>query len=309
MSMHRIKPIRALLPALLVFIAVAHAGETLPPTGTAPAPAFNPITSRSVAVNRSPETPEYVGTLTSDIDWLDFGVQSRTRYESRWNDYQTPSLITDDALVTRNLVYFGTKHAFDPLRFVVELEDSRRFLTDRPDDSKAVNEWDILQAYVQLHFDNVIAGQPLSLSAGRMSFDAIDRRLIERTRNRNTMTAFDGLRLRVGDDASRWEIDSFALRPVNRNVSQLDESSPNSTLYGITAYLRDLAPRMVIEPYWLWLDQRGESDPKLQRSLHTYGIHAFGQWGERSAWDYDVSLAGTIRRSQRTRSSRCRCAP
>lgn len=274
------------LPRCLVFAFFGafalHAAET----------EFKHTTSRSVAVNRSPETPEYVGTLTSDIEWLDFGVQSRTRYESRWNDYQTPSLITDDALVTRNLVYFSTKHALDPLRFVVEMEDSRRFFTDRPDVPNVINEWELLQAYVQLHFDNVIGGQSLSLSVGRMSFDAIDRRLVERTRNRNSMTAFDGVRLRVGDETSPWEFDAFALRHVDRNINQLDESSHDSTLYGLTAYLRDLAPRLVLEPYWLWLDQRGESDPALQRSLHTYGVHAFGQWGERSAWDYDVSLAG-----------------
>ena len=84
-----------LLPLLAVSVSLT-AGEPANP-GTSPAEiAFVPTTSRSVAVNRSPETPEYVGTLTSDIDWLDFGVQSRTRYESRWNDYQTTDLITDD---------------------------------------------------------------------------------------------------------------------------------------------------------------------------------------------------------------------
>jgi hypothetical protein len=30
----------------------------------------------------------------------------------------------------------------------------------------------------------------------------------------------------------------------------------------------------------------------IQRDLHTFGLHAFGQWSEKSAWDYDLSLAG-----------------
>jgi hypothetical protein len=127
-----------------------------------------------------------------------------------------------------------------------------------------------------------------------MCFDCIDRRLIERTRNRNAMTAFDGIRLRIGDENARWEVDAFAMRPVNRNVEDLDHSSVKSTLYGITTYLRGLSPHLVIEPYWLWLDQRRQSDITLRRNLHTFGFHAFGRWGERGAWDYDVSLAGQL---------------
>lgn len=285
-----------LLGTLTLHSACIHAAE--------PDAGFKPVTSRSVAVNRTAETPDYARPLgeatgaygfdflKSNLDWLVLGLESRTRYEYRWHDYTTSSLTTDDALVTRNLLYLGVKNVLDPLRFAVELEDARRFFSDSPDVPNVVNEFELLQAYAQLHFDNVFGNAPLSLSVGRMCFDSIDRRLIERTRNRNAMTAFDGIRLRLGDEKAPWEVDAFAMRPVERSVEDLDSSSAHATLYGITACLRGWSPHVALEPYWLWLDQRDESDIKLRRNLHTFGLHAFGQWGEGAAWDYDVSLAG-----------------
>ncbi|NDH69672.1 MAG: hypothetical protein EBY22_17605, partial [Gammaproteobacteria bacterium] len=37
-----------------------------------------------------------------------------------------------------------------------------------------------------------------------MAFDAVDRRLITRNRNRNTTNTFDGFRLRLGDETLPW---------------------------------------------------------------------------------------------------------
>jgi hypothetical protein len=296
-----------LLPGLAIIACLSAALADTPAPSPAP---FKPVTSRSVAVTRSPEQPEYarslkeataaygLETLKSDVEWLEVGIESRTRYEYRWHDYTTASLITDDILVTRNFLYIGVKHVIDPLRFVFELDDSRAFVSDRPDTPNAANEFEPMQAYVQLHFDNVFGHAPLSLSVGRMTIDSIDRRLIERTRNRNTMTTFDGVRLRLGDDQSPWEIDTFALRHAEREIEDFDESTPNSTLYGLTAYFRGMSPHLVIEPYWLWLDERDEPELAARRNLQTYGVHAFGQWGEHCAWDYDVDLVGQFGESR-----------
>lgn len=282
--------------SLLFLAAVVVPQAIIAGTPTAPAPApdtsFKPLITRSVAENRSPFVPEYAHPLSNEVNWLDVGVESRTRYEQRWHDYTTASLRTDDALVTRNFAYLGIRQALDPLRLVVEMEDSRRFLSDRAPDERYENEWDLLQAYAQLYFADAINGEALSLSVGRMAFDAIDRRLLERTRNRNAMTNFDGVRLRLGDEQSRTEWDAFALRHVERDVARLDESTSRSTLYGLTAYFRDLAPGFVIEPYWLWLDQRREHELDQRKNLHTVGLHSFGVWGAKDAWDYDLDVAG-----------------
>ena len=297
LSWHPSRTSFRLLGALAIPVIGIHARE--PDAGSKPA------ISRSVAVNRVSETPDYVHSLgrevgvygwdsLKNVDWLDFGVESRTRYENRSRDYATPKLLTDDALVTRNLVYLGVRRVLDPLRFAIEFEDSRRFLSDRAANPNIENHAELLQGYAQLYFNHAFGNAPLSLSLGRMSFDSTDRRLVERTRNRNALAAYDGVRLRLGDANAPWEVDAFAMRPVVRNVDALDHSSSKSTLYGVTAYLRQLSPHLVLEPYWLWLDQRQQNDPTQRKNLHTFGFHAFGQWGARSAWDYDVNLAGQL---------------
>lgn len=281
------------LPLLLsctLAVPAGHAGEAAP-AASPPPPAFKPVTTRSVAANRVSEKPDYAHGLSDDVNWLELGLESRTRYEYRWNDYSTLNLVTDDALVTRNLLYVGVKKVLDPLRLAVEIEDSRRFLSERADNPNIMNELEILQAYAQLHFDNVFGDAPLSLSMGRMAFDWADRRIISRNRNRNTITSFDGLRLRLGDENAPWEIDAIAVRPVERNVEDLDESSSDAVLYGLAGYWREWSPHVILEPWWLWLDQSELAGLPVERDLHTFGLHAYGQWGKNSAWDYDVSLA------------------
>ena len=263
--------------------------------------AFKPIITRSVAANRIAEIPSYTHELGNDVNWLEFGMESRTRYEYRWDDYGSLDLLTDDALVTRNLLYVGIKHALDPFRLVAEMEDSRRFMSDRIDNPSLEDHWEPLQAYGQLYFDDVFGTAPFSLSFGRMAFDAVDRRLISRNRNRNTINAFDGLRLRLGDEVAPWEVDLFATRPVERTlggIDSLDKSSGDAMFYGITGYWRKWSPNIVLEPYWLWLDQDQFLGLPLSKNLHTFGLHAYGQWGSEKAWDYDLSVAGQVGSAQ-----------
>jgi len=268
-----------LLGALALLIAALPAAE--------PNQTFKSITTRSVAANRTAERPDYAHDFSRA---LSIGLESRTRYETHQDDY-TQGLLSDDALVTRNLLYLSIQKALDPLRFAVELQNSRRFFSDLPDVPNLENHLEPLQAYAQLYFDHALGGAPLSLSAGRLAFDWADRRLISRNRNRNTINAFDGFRLRLGDENAPWEIDAIAVRPVTRSATQLDESADDLMLYGLAGYWRGWSPHVVLEPYWLWLDQR-EAPTALRRNLHTFGLHTFGQWGRSSAWDYDVSLAG-----------------
>jgi hypothetical protein len=253
-------------------------------------PDFRPVVTRSVAANRISETPDYADAFPSETPWLDFGFESRSRYEYRWYDFTTPELVSDGALVTRNLLFFGVKGALDPLRLGVELEDSRRFLSDRIANANVETGFEFLQAFVQLHWEDAVGGQSLNLGFGRMAFDIADRRMVARNRNRNAISSFDGFRLRLGDDLTPWEIDVIATRPVERRIDQFDISNRNVTLAGVAAYWRGWSPRVVLEPWSLWLDQSEEGDAR--RDLHSFGLHAFGQWGEGGAWDYDLSLAG-----------------
>ena len=249
---------------------------------------FKPVTTRAVGANRVSDRPDYAKLLQEtartngweaieSVDWLDAGVNSRFRYELRENDYRTPGLVSDDALFTQTLVYLGIRKAVDPLRFAGEFMDSRRMLSERISIPNEENFREVLQAHADLHFENGIDGQPLTLMAGRMAFDAVDRRLIARNRFRNVISSFDGFRVRLGEDRSPWEVDAFAMRPVERNIEYFDESYNSSWLYGVTGYWRAGSPHVEIEPYWLFLNQEARQGIPLQRQLHTFGLHAFGQ--------------------------------
>lgn len=248
------------------------------------------VVTRSAAANRMAEVPGYAHALQADVEWFVFGLESRTRYEWRDRDYAF-GLASDGALVTRNLLYLGVEKVLDPLRLAFELQDSRRFFSALPVSPNVSDTLEPLQAYAQLYFEHAVGDAPLSLSFGRMAFDWADRRLIARNRNRNTISAFDGVRLRLGNENAPWEIDAIAVRPVSRSIEKLDQSADDLMLYGLAGYWRGWSPRVALEPYWLWLDQR-EGGATQRRNLHTFGLHAFGQWGQDNAWDYDLSLAG-----------------
>ncbi|MBX3734244.1 MAG: alginate export family protein [Verrucomicrobiae bacterium] len=269
---------------------------------------FRPFITRAAGANRVSDRPEYARLLQEtartngwtgleSADWLDAGIQSRLRYEIRDNDYRIPGQPDDDALLTQNLVYLGVRRILDPLRFAAEFEDARRVTGDRDPLPNEVNETDLLQGHADLYFENVVDGQSLTLMAGRMAFDAVDRRLIARNRFRNAISAFDGFRVRLGRDRSPWEVDAFAVRPVDRDPDGWDWHSGNSWLYGVTGYWRVGSPEVQVEPFWLLLSQDAQPGVSIQRQLHTFGFHAFGAWDSRK-WDYDVSIAGQVGRSR-----------
>ncbi len=239
------------------------------------------------------ETLSVVTRLLEAVDWLDAGVSSRFRYELRDHDYRTPGLVSDDALFTQTLVYLGISGVVDPLRLAGEFMDSRRLLSESISIQNDENFTEVLQAHADLYFENTVDGEPLTLRAGRMTFDAMDRRLVARNRYRNVINSFDGFRVRMGEDRSPWEVDAFALRPVERDIDDFDESDNSSWLYGVTGSWRAGSPNLEVEPYWLLLNQEARRGLPLQRRLHTFGLHAFGQW-DAAQWDYDLSLVGQL---------------
>lgn len=265
---------------------------------------FQPARTRAVAANPSPDIPEYAHPLedlsksvgwdaVKGVDWLDVGINSRLRYENRENDYSSPRLISDDAFYNQTLVYLGVREVIDPLRLAGEFQDARRALTDRPPSASEQDHTDALQAHADLYFKEAMGGQSLDLTAGRMTLDLVDRRLVSRTRFNNVINSFDGFRVRLGDERKPWEVNVIAVSPVERNVNEFDERLNNIWMYGVTGAWRSASPAFQFEPFWLYLDQNAERTAPLERTLNTFGFHAFGLWNART-WDYDVSLVGQI---------------
>lgn len=282
---------------------------TLVLVGPLPAASLRPedppaVATRAVAANRVSDRPEYSRlwhqaardygwTGGERLSWLDAGVDARLRYELRENDYRTPTRVSDDAFFTRTLVYVGIQNVIDPVRLAVEFQDSQRAVSNRAVVPTDMNATDLLQAHVDLHLKEVVDGQPLTAMVGRMTFDAVDRRLIARNRFRNVINSFDGVRLRLGADKGPWELDAFALRPVTRDADGFDLSSNNSLLFGVTGYWRRGSPGIQVEPFWLLADRTPGPGVSLGQNQHTFGVHSFGQWDD-SHWDYDLSVAGKL---------------
>jgi hypothetical protein len=266
------------------------------------ADAFRVISTKAIGAAPSALVPGYVSTLSQrrgqdgfgspapEQDWLLLGLQARGRVESLDRYYRQASLPSDEGFYTRVRAYIGIREILDPFRFTIELADARRLGIDRfaPTTSE-MDHLGFLQAYAELHFDDALFGLPSSFSAGRFSFDAVDRRLIARNRYRNTANAFDGVRWRVGNDQSLWEATVFALRPVRRGFDPFDNVSQGARLFcGGYATFRARSPEMVLEPYYFYLED--ERNPATARQLHTAGLHAFGELHD-GFFDYDLSAA------------------
>ena len=259
-----------------------------------------PISSKAIGAKPSPEVPKYVSTFkewgerynfaesSKEMDWLLLGFQHRSRVENFDSFYRRAELPSDGGYFSRHWLYLGIQDVLDPLRLVVELEDSRREdFENFPFSARQENRTDFLQAYAELYFKDGLFGQPTSFQVGRFSFDAVDRRLIARNRFRNSANTFDGIRLRLGDDTTPWVAHFFATRPVEAGGGSFDDRSREErAFYGAYATLRGNSPSFVLEPYYFYLDDYRTAGS--ERSLHTAGAHAYGVFGG-GRYDYDVT--------------------
>ena len=85
---------------------------------------FKPSSSYSTQPESDP--PRYVRNLSKtgieafkDINWLDVGLDHRTRYEFRSNDIRRTDLRLDEPFLLRTRGYLGVKEILDPLRGAV----------------------------------------------------------------------------------------------------------------------------------------------------------------------------------------------
>lgn len=271
------------------------------PHASAPAPApVEPtrdfyVEPRSYGTKRETEPPAYVRSLdatglpgTEKLDWLDLGFEQRTRYEFRRNDLRRDQQVTDNPLLLRTRAYFGVKNILDPFRFAVELQDSRRYFSQFERDNRDVNELEPIQAYAELHFDDGLGeDRPLSIKAGRMAFESLDRRLIARNEWRNTTNTFQGVRVQLGKDQNDWSADLLALQPLERLKTHTDRAVDEQWFFGGIGSWRGWSQWITLQPYYLGLSQ-GHDDGAPDRDIHTVALRAYGPAGK-TGFDYDVS--------------------
>lgn len=282
------------------------------------------VERKSYGTQKETDPPRYVKQANKtwlkdydafeNTDWLDLGLEYRVRYEHRDNDFRRNDENIDDPILLRTRAYIGVKKIFDPLRFAIELQDSRRNNSDytREGDIRDVNQHDILQGYLELNFQETFLGKddlgherPIWIRAGRHAWEAIDRRLIARNEWRNTTNTFQGVRAQIGDQKNDWDLELLAVKPVQRFTTRIDEVDHAQDLYGAIFNWRRWSDYVTLEPYYLRLKQDGDkvkyntstgfrltgnalNAANIDRDIHTAGLRAYSIIGN-TGFDYDVS--------------------
>lgn len=271
--------------------------------------------TKGYRVEPEPDPPSYVRNLSKtqfeqfrEVDWLDVGLDSRTRYEYRendlrpWTDTSSGSPVSkyradpNDLWLLRTRAYVGVKDILDPLRFAVEFQDSRSY-GDRYERSVSdVNEFELIQGYGELYFDNALGhNRPLSIRAGRQSLELLDRRLIGNNQFRNTTNNFEGYRLRFGKKQNNWDLDTFALQPVERLKYQFDRPDERTWVYGSVLSIRQWSDLFTIQPYFLGRKVKGDpynTNVAYQTNtmdIYAPGLRIYGLIGD-SGFDFDADI-------------------
>ena len=204
--------------------------------------------TKGYRVEPEPDPPSYVRSLSKtqfeqfrDIDWLDVGLDFRSRYEYRENDYRPTGsgykAQPDNIWLLRTRSYLGVHDILDPLRFAVEFQDSRSYNSLYAKTNSEVNEFELIQGYGELYFENALGNnRPLSIRAGRQSLELLDRRLIGNNQFRNTTNNFEGYRVRFGKKQNNWDLDTFALQPVDRIMNEFDQPDEDTWIWCRTEF-------------------------------------------------------------------------
>lgn len=277
------------------------------------------VDRRSYGTQKETDPPRYVKQANktwlkdydafADVDWLDIGLEYRTRYEYRDNDFRRRDENLDQPILLRTRAFVGVKNILDPLRFAIELQDSRRNNGDytREFDTRDINYLHILQGYLELNFDKSFLGKddlgnerPVWLRYGRHAWEAIDRRLIARNEWRNTTNNFQGFRANIGDKKNDWQMELFAVQPIQRFTRENDKVDDSKDFYGVIGDYRGWSEYVTLEPYYLLLKQDGDkvkydtdgrrvgANAKIDREIHTGGLRLYGVIPN-TKFDYDAS--------------------
>lgn len=267
------------------------------------------IEPKSYGTKRILTPPPYSRTLSEtgfeslkDLNWIDAGLDYRTRYEYRENDLRRADTRTDRPLLLRARGFVALKEKFDPFRITLEIEDAQRKFSKYEIDNRDYNRAEPINAYFELYYkDGLGTNRPVSIRYGIMSFEFLDRRLIASNEWRNTTNTFQGSRISLGKDENNWSVDFLALVPLERIPNEIDKRTRNVLFGGVIGHIREWSEIITIEPYYLGLKQSPlkqvkwnpeklafESNNRVGREIHTVGLRMYAvyKWG----FDYDISF-------------------
>ena len=240
-----------------------------------------------------------------------FSVEHRTRYEHLNNQFRAGRGGDDRLIVFRTLAKaeLGTGR----FRLHTEFQDARTELGDAqtPLSTSIVNPVDLLQAYVEVPVDNLLAeGSSSVLRGGRVTMDIGSRRLIARDNFTNVSYAFTGLDWQwTGRDDSRLR--TFFTFPVQRQVSgdilenrpKFDTESGNVRFWGVHYSPASLPWGDEGEFYYFGLDESDSPGRRTaDRDFHVLGVRLFRSPAEAS-FDYQFESIFQLGQSRMSKSA------
>ncbi|MBV6390065.1 MAG: hypothetical protein JNIBNLAF_01731 [Nitrosomonas europaea] len=275
---------------VIIQTAANEQAESTKPTfiaGNAPSSFYQ--RARSYSTHPESDPPRYVRTLSKtgidafkNLYWLDVGLDYRVRYEHRHNDIRRSRITTDNPVLLRTRAYLGIKEILDPLRFVVEFEDARRYNGKFPKDNRDWNEFELIQTYGELYFKDALGRddlgnyRPVRIRGGRMAWETLDRRLLGSNQWRNTTNNFEGFRVTLGQESNDWEFDAWGVQPVIRLIDKFDRRDKGQWFYGAIGHFRQWSKIITIQPYYMGLIQDDDGGTRVKREIHSPAIRAYG---------------------------------
>ena len=266
------------LAAAAVTAAVAVAAE--PPSGsaglTAPAVAAPP---------RAADNPLSFadGRVVFDIDW-----RLTAEYRDNDSDFDddADAAADTDALLSR----FRIGLALRPVPWIklyAQGQDSRETWSERgrePNVNGAGGnaEFDLRQGYVELANYQEF---PVGLSLGRQIFQYGDGRFLADSAWGNVGRSFDGVKLRLQQDA--WWAEAFWASVVTIERGEFDERKDDESVTGLYLSSQQV-PNHVIDLYGFYLDS--DSGP-LEGQTTTVGTRIVSRLAKGSPWDYKGEAA------------------
>ena len=279
------------------------------------------LKTRGYRLEPEPTVPVYARQANKtykelkDLDWLNIGLDSRTRFEYRENDYRpytdsniyapngTPNTkglraYPNSLWLERTRGYIGIKNILDPFRAVIEFQDSRAFNSIYELQGQEINQTELIQGYGELFLKDALGtdakgqGRPISVRVGRQAFEVGSRRLIARNEFRNTTNNFEGVRVLLGERYNDVDLDSFLMRPVIRNPYSWDQPDWQNWVYGSFLSIKNVSPYLTIQPYFIGRHAWGDptnwaSAAKVPRQTQAPGFRVFGNYNNFD-WDIDV---------------------
>lgn len=256
--------------------------------GSSPGPRAHQTADHVLIQTQETQWPWYVKSALGLPDWLDLGLENRTRFEVYDHPWRTSQRAgkTDPQIQQRSRIRFGLNGG--PFRFLFEGQDSRVHLDDPGDfvDTTIENLTDIQQLFVSATARNLFGtGLRTDLHVGRLTMDFGRRRFIARNDFRNSTNAFDGVHWQLAREKA-WRVRAFLVEPVLPDDVQLDEQSANSVFWG-AYYENQQMPWLRLNAYYFGLNDQVAADP---RTYSTFGVRLYEN-PNKGRLDYEVEGA------------------